>query len=140
MVCSDMRNSKLFGDRVGGIDHERGNLRMDNIQTQLPEKLMKNVLGSPWFRDPIRREDPGVNGWNPGYVGFTIWIELRILRGEDVNVVPLFSKILEQVGYIDHVPVINGPVVFSNNANIHDLALMEKKRCTGILQQPFPNF
>jgi hypothetical protein len=73
-------------------------------------------------------------------VRFTIWIELRILRGEDVNVVPLFSKILEQVGYIDHVSVINGPVVFSNNANIHDLALMEKKRCIGILQQPSPNF
>ncbi len=49
MVCSDIRNPKLFGDRVGGIDHERGNLRMYDIQTQLPEKLMKNVLGSPWF-------------------------------------------------------------------------------------------
>jgi len=61
------------------------------------------------------------------------------MRGEDVNVVPFFSKILEQVGYIDHVPVINGPVVFSNNADIHELVLMEKKRCTGILQQPFPN-
>ncbi len=40
-------------------------------------------------------------------MGFTIWIELRILRGEDVNVVPLISKILEQVGNVDHIPVID---------------------------------
>ena len=57
-------------------------------------------------------------------MGFTIWIELRILRGKDVNVVPLFSKILEQVGNVDHVPVIDDPVAFSDNTNIHDLALM----------------
>lgn len=57
-------------------------------------------------------------------MGFTIWIELRISRGEDVNVVPLFTKILEQVGNVDHVPVVDDPVAFSHNANIHDLALM----------------
>ena len=57
-------------------------------------------------------------------MGFTIWIELRILRGEDINVMPFLAKILEQVGNVNHVPVIDDPVAFSDNTNIHDLALM----------------
>ena len=57
-------------------------------------------------------------------MGFTSRIELRIMRGEDVNIVPLFSKILEQVGNVDHVPVKDGSIVFSDNTDIHDLAPM----------------
>ena len=49
---------------------------------------------------------------------------MRILRGEDVNVMTFLAKILVQVRYVDHVPVIDDTVAFSDNAYIHDLALM----------------
>jgi hypothetical protein len=67
---------------------------VDDIKIQLPEKLTKDLSGSPRIGDSVGWCDPGVCGWDTDYPRFAIRVNLRVLRGENVNVMPLFTKAL----------------------------------------------
>lgn len=94
MICGYVRDTQLFGYAAGGIKHHRGYMRVDNVELQLPEKSTKNLSSRPGIGYSVGWYDPGVYGRDTEYLRFASRVNLRILGGKNVDVVPLFPKTL----------------------------------------------